>query len=195
MHQLLYGRDSRSIAVLHGLGGIGKTQLVITYTHRHKKRYTAIFWIDASSDDSILLSFNSMARQIRRQHPSTAVLAGIDLEGSPARVVEAVISWLSLSNNTRWLLIYDNYDKPKVLSHNDPEGVDLPRYIPQCDHGSILITTRSARVDLGSRIYIQKLTKIEDGLAILSDTSGRKCLEGTFYSMLLLWFPSNSDRP
>jgi hypothetical protein len=189
MHRLLYDHDRRSIAVLHGLGGIGKTQLAVAYIHQHKKRYTAIFWIDASSDDSILLSFNNIARQILRQHPSTAVLASIDLEDSPARIVGRVILWLSLSENTRWLLVCDNYDKPKVSGHTDLGAVDLSQYIPQCDRGSILVTTRSSRVDLGSRIHIKKLTKIDEGLAILSNSSGREGLEeGIFYSMLCCGF-------
>jgi hypothetical protein len=114
------------------------------------------------------------------------MLASVDLKGSPARIVEAVILWLSLSENTQWLLICDNYDNPKVPGHTDPDVVDLSQYIPECDHGSILVTTRSARVDLGSRIHIKKLTKIEEGLAILSNTSGREGLEeGTFRAALL----------
>jgi hypothetical protein len=173
MHELLDGRDGRSISVLHGLGGIGKTQLAVSYLHQHKSRYSAIFWIDASSNDSVMLGFNNIARQILRQHPSTATLASVDLEGSASRVAEAVISWLRLAGNTRWLLIFDNYDNPKVTGSTSPDVVDLSQYIPDCDHGYILVTTRSSRVDLGSRVHIQKLTKIEEGLAILANTSGR----------------------
>lgn len=177
MRRLLCRRDGRSIVVLHGLGGIGKTQLAVAYTRRHKTLYSAIFWIDASSDDSIQLSFVEVARQILDQHPSTAMLASLDMESNPALAVKAVISWLSLSRNIRWLLVYDNYDSPKIAEHQDPGAVDLRQYIPHCDHGSILITTLSSEVDLGSRIHIKKLSRIEEGLAILSHTSGRKGLE------------------
>lgn len=43
MHELLQGDSSRSCVVLHGLRGMGKTQLAITYARRHKEKYTAIF--------------------------------------------------------------------------------------------------------------------------------------------------------
>jgi hypothetical protein len=195
MHQLLYGHDGRSIAVLHGLGGIGKTQLAVAYLHQHKRWYSAIFWIDASSDDSIMLGLNHVARQILRHHPSTAALASIDLEGSPARVAEAVMLWLSLRGNTKWLVVYDNYDKPNVSGSTSPDVVDLSQHIPDCDHGSILVTTRSSRVDLGSRIQIQRLTKVEDGLAILSNASRRVGLEkGTLRFILQSQSLSNIRR-
>jgi hypothetical protein len=43
MHKLLQDHNSRSCVILHSLGGIGKTQLAITYARRHKEKYTAIF--------------------------------------------------------------------------------------------------------------------------------------------------------
>jgi len=44
-------RDGRRVAVLHGLGGIGKKQLMIEYAKRHRTEYSAIFWVN--SKDSI----------------------------------------------------------------------------------------------------------------------------------------------
>jgi ATP-dependent phosphoenolpyruvate carboxykinase len=43
MHRTLSGDGSRRTVVLHGLGGIGKTQLSVAYTKRHKDSYSAIF--------------------------------------------------------------------------------------------------------------------------------------------------------
>ena len=90
IHRLLYGHDERSIAVLHGLGGIGKTLLAVAYLRRHKRQYSAIFWIDASTYDSILLGFSSVARQILRQHPSAALLASVDQQRPPSSILDAV---------------------------------------------------------------------------------------------------------
>jgi hypothetical protein len=43
------------------------------------------------------------------------------------------LQWLA-NNQEDWLLFYDNADDPKI---------DLNRFIPQCNHGNIIITTRN----------------------------------------------------
>lgn len=180
MHRLLYSRDARSVVVLHGLRGIGKTQLVIIYAKRHKAKYTTIFWLNANDLDSLKLSFVDIAQQIlrkHRKHPSAGVLASIDLEGCEGNlddVVDAVKVWLSVSKNTRWLIIYDNYDNPKIPSYTDRAAVDVRRFIPGCDHGSIIITTRSSQVTIGPRVNVQKLRNVQEGVDIMLNTSGRK---------------------
>ena len=177
MYQLLYGHNSRSTVVLHGLGGIGKTQLAVEYSKRHKEKYTAIFWLDASNEDSLGRSFQGIAQKILKHHSSTSVLLNVDLEGEIDQVVNAVKAWLDLPKNTHWLLIYDNYDNPKTPNNSDPLAVDVRQYVPEADQGSIIITTRSASVTQGQRLHIQKLPSVDEGLKILSNTSGRKDIE------------------
>ncbi|OQU95656.1 Tetratricopeptide repeat-containing protein [Cladophialophora immunda] len=74
-------------------------------------------------------------------------------------------------------MVYDNYDNPRIAGHLDPSAVDIRRFLPRADHGSIVITTRSAQVRPGHRIHVQKLQNIHDGLAILSSTSKREHIE------------------
>ena len=173
VHELLHGHSNRTCVVLHGLGGIGKTQLAIEYVRRHKERYTAMFWLNANDPDSLKLSFRDVAQQILRYHPSTSLLAGVDSDDLD-QVVYAVKAWLDLQSNTRWLMIYDNYDNPKTSGNLDCSAVDIRQYLPQSDQGSIIITTRSSRVSQGRRVYIQKLLDIKESLEILSNMSGRK---------------------
>ena len=49
---LLPGSDSvqRTILVLGGMGGIGKTQLATTYCKRHGGSYSSVFWLNATSE-------------------------------------------------------------------------------------------------------------------------------------------------
>ncbi|KAK7177848.1 NB-ARC and TPR domain protein [Paraphaeosphaeria sporulosa] len=175
IHELLHGhsRSSRSSVVLHGLGGIGKTQLAIEYIIRYEEKHTAIFWLNANDEDSLRLSFRDIAQQILTHHPSTGVLCNVDLEGNLDGAVSAVKAWLNLHDNTRWLMIYDNYDNPRTADYTDRSTVDLRRYLPESDQGSVIITTRSANVAQGRRLHVQKLTGLEDGLKILSNMSRR----------------------
>jgi hypothetical protein len=184
MHQLLYGHATRSTVILHGLGGMGKTQLAIAYAGRHKAKYTAIFWMNASDQNSLKLSFVDIAQQVLRDHPSDSVLASVDLEGDLDNVVNAVKAWLSIGKNAHWLVIYDNYDNPKIPGNADRSAVDVRRFLPGSDHGSIIITTRSSQVTIGRRIQVQKLLNVQEGLEILSNTSGRKgVMDGMLFAI------------
>lgn len=186
MHELLYGYNSRAAVVLHGLGGIGKTQLAVKYVRRHKEKHTAMFWLNANDEDSLRLSFRSIAQQVLQCHPSARVLSTVDLEGDLDRVVSAVKAWLNLPGNARWLMVYDNYDNPRISGSSNPSTVDIRRYLPESDQGSIIITTRSARVTQGERLHVQKLVGLEDGLKILANMSGRKGIgNGMLYVYLI----------
>ncbi len=173
MHKILHTGDTRSIVVLHGLGGMGKTQLTITYALRHKEKYTAIFWLNANDNYSLQASFQHVARQLLEYHPSIVQLSSLDLDKDIEKVIEAVKNWFDLPGNVRWLLVYDNYDNPKLPGTNQDSDVDVRRFLPRSDQGSIIITTRSSQVNLGQRIHIRKLVDINESLEILSKTSGR----------------------
>ena len=64
MHTHLNSDGSRRTVILHGLGGIGKTQLSVAYAKRHKDSYSAIFWLNIKDKDSVKQSFAKIARQI-----------------------------------------------------------------------------------------------------------------------------------
>ena len=165
---------SRRTVVLHGLGGIGKTQLSVAYAKRHKESYSAIFWLNITDEDSLKQSFAKLARRILREHPSTSWLSNVDTEINLDEVVVAVKAWLSRPNNTRWLIIFDNYDNPKLPGNTDPAAVDIQKYLPELYQGSIIITTRSSQVRIGHLIRIRKLSDVHDSLEILSTVSRRR---------------------
>src|SRR5437016_2505397 len=98
MHRMLQGRSTRSVVVLHGLGGIGKTQLALAYARRHEEKYTTIFWLNANDEDSLRLSFRAVAQQVLKYHSSTSLLAGVDLDDLD-QVLYAVKAWLDLQKN------------------------------------------------------------------------------------------------
>ena len=63
IHRTLRGDGTRRTVVLHGLGGIGKTQLTIAYANRHKHDYSTVFWLNIKDEDSLNQSFAKAAKQ------------------------------------------------------------------------------------------------------------------------------------
>ncbi|CZR53592.1 related to calcium-independent phospholipase A2 [Phialocephala subalpina] len=175
IHEALHGDGSRRTVVLHGLGGIGKTQLAIAYAKRHKDNYSAIFWLNIKDEDSLKQSFASVAKQILREYPSARWLSSINMKNLD-EVIDAVKAWQGLPYNTRWLMIYDNYDNPRLASNKDPAAVDITKYLPEAYQGSVLITTRSSQVQIGHLIQVTKLGDLRDSLKILSNASRREGL-------------------
>jgi hypothetical protein len=100
----------------------------------------------------------------------------MDINQNLDKVVDSIKSWLSLPNNTRWLIIYDNYDNPKLSSRTDATAIDIRKFLPESYQGSIIITTRSSEVRIGYSIQIRKLGNIDDGLAILLNISRQQGL-------------------
>lgn len=99
--QILRSGDGRQTVTLHGLGGIGKTQLAIEYTVRHWADFSAIVWFNIRDRDSLKHSFSRAARRIAMDRPSSR-LSGLDEGKDLDKVVSAVKRWLDQSKNTRW---------------------------------------------------------------------------------------------
>src|SRR5260370_42257218 len=59
LHQILFWRQTADLPrsyALCGLSGIGKTAIAIEYAYRHTQEYSAIFWIEATTQETILAS-------------------------------------------------------------------------------------------------------------------------------------------
>lgn len=169
---------SRRVVVLHGLGGIGKTQLAVAYIKRHKDEYSAIFWFNIKDENSVKQSYVKASRQILQQYPDAPSLQRLGSESTPDEAVEAVKAWLSLPGNTKWLAVFDNYDDAKCADAGNDTGVDINTFLPLAHHGAVIITTRLSQIDMGHSIRVTKMNSMEDGLKILSSTSGRTNLRG-----------------
>ncbi|KAK6384171.1 hypothetical protein LTR81_027439 [Elasticomyces elasticus] len=171
IHAALVGDGSRRTVILNGLGGIGKTQLAVTYAKHRKDSYSAVIWLNIRDEASVRQSFAIVAERILRYYPSATYVSSADPTGNLDDIVNAVLAWLSSPDNTRWLAIYDNYDNPRVPSNNDPDAVDIQRFLPDADQGSVIITTRSSQVKHGQRIFVRKLERTQDSVDLLSNVS------------------------
>jgi hypothetical protein len=173
IHKELQHNGSRKTVVVHGLGGMGKTQLVLAYAQRHRKEYSAVFWVNSKSEDMLKQGYVAAADRICREHPSLVHLRAVAEGGNLDEAAEAVKRWLSSAGNDRWLVIFDNYDTPKLPGHDEHGTFDIRPFLPEAHHGAVLITTRSSQLQLGRPVAVRKLQNVEHGLEILSQTSRR----------------------
>jgi len=135
MHKRLGGDGGRRTVVLHGLGGIGKTQLAVAYAKGHQADYSAIFWLNIKDEDSLIQSYARVAKRILREHPLASRLSTVTEDSKPDEVVDAVKRWLDHPTNAQWLMVFDNYDTPKVPGNTDQAAVDIRRFLPEAYQG------------------------------------------------------------
>ncbi|KAJ7446621.1 hypothetical protein FB451DRAFT_1567828 [Mycena latifolia] len=107
---------NQHIFLLHGLGGVGKTQIALKFIRKSASQFTDIFLIDTSTLATIDTGLKNIA---------TAKSVGDSSKDT--------LQWLT-SKQHGWLLFFDNADDPKI---------DLNNYFPQCSHGNIIITSRN----------------------------------------------------
>lgn len=109
--------------VLYGLGGVGKTQIVVEYAHRFAADYDLVWWVSAEQP---ALMRASLAR--------LAPVLGLSQGSDQAADMDAVLHALRTADSLRrWLLIFDNMDDPG----------ELASLLPAHGHGHVLITSRT----------------------------------------------------
>ncbi|WYZ43693.1 hypothetical protein EsH8_VII_000129 [Colletotrichum jinshuiense] len=143
----------RSIVSLYGLGGVGKTQVALSFVYWVKETYpsVSVFWLHASSEDRFRQSVASIATKNK--------IPGYD--DPKADVPMLFRKWLEDDDQGRWIMVIDNADDTELFfpsegdhsnqapHREDDQSGSLGRYIPKCRHGSILVTTRNKQT--GSR--------------------------------------------
>ncbi|KAJ5458800.1 hypothetical protein N7530_010744 [Penicillium desertorum] len=151
--------QKKQLLVLGGMGGIGKTRLAIAYAQSRSRSYSSVFWLNAASEAALKDSFQSIASLIFDiQDPR--LLESKDIIGR-------VHKWLTHSENTKWLLLFDNYD--------DPDQFDISDYYPHTtSHGTILVTSRCPDRVGGKTLHIKELQQIEESLKVLQTRSERE---------------------
>ena len=92
-------RDGRKIHVLHGLGGIGKTQLAIAYCRKHQGTYSAILWLNGNSQDTLLQSLAAFATYARIDDLQGSTMGATGHGQEIAEKANAVRRWLALKGN------------------------------------------------------------------------------------------------
>jgi len=107
---------------IHGLGGVGKTQLALEYSYRHIGDYDIVWWIRSEDPVTLVNDYASLAVKLNLP----------EKDATEQRVtVEAVKEWLRIHRG--WLLIFDNAEDVKHINSCLPRG----------GIGHIIITSRN----------------------------------------------------
>ncbi|SFM51609.1 Tetratricopeptide repeat-containing protein [Streptomyces sp. cf124] len=145
---LLAGTTAVLPQALHGLGGVGKTQLALEYAYRFESDYDLVWWINAAEPT-----------QIRHDLITLAGHLGVPIGEDLTAVCNEVLDMLRRGiPHARWLLVYDNAEKP----------YDLDGLVPASGPGRhILITSRNpAWAERAARIEVDLFTR-EESVALL----------------------------
>ncbi|KAJ5207451.1 FabD/lysophospholipase-like protein [Penicillium cf. griseofulvum] len=128
---------TRKIAII-GLGGVGKTQLVLELAYRIREQY-AVYWIAVNSLANLQKAYRKVAQNLR--------LPGCDEIG--VDILELVHSYLSVESIGPWLLIFDNADDIDLWTSpliSEAGAKRLIDYMPRSRHGAIIWTTRDRKM-------------------------------------------------
>ncbi|KAL2855615.1 purine and uridine phosphorylase [Aspergillus pseudodeflectus] len=168
----------RKVVVLHGMGGMGKTQLAIRFARIHKEDFSAILLLNAKDRSTLRQSLSSAWSRIPESedvaHTPDTVQDGqarITNEDDVKQRAQNMLDWLATEGNTRWLLIFDNVDQSHTAEGEDPVQ-SIYDLSPTADHGSVLVTTRLIQLaELGISHPIRKLST-EHACQLLLQTAG-----------------------
>lgn len=142
--------------VLHGASGIGKTEIALQYAHQFYTEYESVFWIDATNEETAIDSmlrcqeailYHCRRPEITETHQCQGIMHTIGMNSQPSQdeqgrdlAEKSFLSWLTLRENPRWLLILDNLNPSQSVDLGWPwsilHAMDKP------SRGNTIITTR-----------------------------------------------------
>jgi hypothetical protein len=120
--------------------------LAYAYWVHEKFPEVSVFWVYAGSPERFYQSISQIAQNCHiRGH-----------NDPKADVPQLVKAWLARDDQSAWLMILDSADDTEIFFNSSdvtspnqagtdriaPEG-NLARYIPECSHGSLLVTTKN----------------------------------------------------
>jgi tetratricopeptide (TPR) repeat protein len=125
LHERLRAEQETAVLphALHGMGGVGKSQLTVEYLYRHLNDYDVVWWIPAERTTQIGSALVDLAQRLDLR-------AGNEASTAVPAVLEALRRGEPYAN---WLLVFDNAESPESVRP----------YFPSGGTGNLLITSRN----------------------------------------------------
>lgn len=143
----------RPAALLHGMGGVGKTQTAAEYAHRHADQYKVAWWVAAQTDTEADAGYGALAQALK--------LPGYNPRDA-AQTRQAVLAWMARESG--WLVVLDNAESPK----------DLAPWLPNTAKGHLLITSRNGNWGLRAAVHDLDVWSVSQAADFLLTRSGDK---------------------
>ena len=154
------------VRVVHGLGGCGKTRLVLEAAFDARQRGAAVWWVSAAEPGLLAAGMRALGRRLG--------VTDVELEHGDA----ADVIWQRLTDKREpWLLVIDNADEPQMLAGAGSclaEGRGWLRPVTG-NAGMVLVTSRDgspASWGSWSRRYRLEMLPIDTAAAVLADHAG-----------------------
>ncbi|WP_329440500.1 FxSxx-COOH system tetratricopeptide repeat protein [Streptomyces canus] len=132
VQEQLQAQDTRAVLphALHGLGGVGKSQLALEYVYTHQHDYKVICWIPAERESLIVFALAGLAAHLGIAPGGRDSLGAPSANTAVPAVLEALRTGAPYDN---WLLVFDN-----------AEDIEMARsYFPTNGPGKVIVTSRN----------------------------------------------------
>ncbi|KUJ16421.1 ankyrin [Mollisia scopiformis] len=166
LRDVVWGKTKNpTILMVSGEKGTGKTQLVLEYVHQAHElgHFRTVFWIDASSLETLNLGFESIYATIKRS-----------TDGSRQEKIRAVKEFLNDLWHP-WLLVLDNYES--VTLYNE-----IMDFLPGQGYGGIILVTHNPSASgLGTVLRVPKFVTAKEQASLdslLTQEVQRKNVDG-----------------
>ena len=142
-------------AVVHGLGGAGKTRAAIEYALRHEEAHSALLFATAESPEALERNLAGLTGVLLPEQPQLA-------EAETAICTAALLDWLA--RHPGWLLVLDNVDASEAVAA-------VEAMLGRLSGGAVLVTSRmTAWSDAVVTLELDVLAP-EDAAAYLREAS------------------------
>ncbi|KAI1737753.1 acyl transferase/acyl hydrolase/lysophospholipase [Xylaria scruposa] len=174
--KLFRSQDCQTLAIV-GLGGVGKTQVVLHFAYwvRQNRPEYSIFWVPAYAKESFEKAYLDIAKEI-----------GITIDSNKEDPMMTVRSHLSSGGIGRWLLIIDNADDDTIISGRS----GIYNYLPQSLNGLTVFTTRSSEIAQlvaeGDQIELNSMDAQEARDLLMNSVVRKQLLQDNALTMELL---------